>query len=324
MRGTTKYQVETLFRESGINQIGESKHAAKEGVRQTSADMDKSASWHDIGQQTGIFSLSTSEDYQKVWNQILDYGKTLETGDRVKDIEKLTAGVVAGFLESKVELGVAKATFDTYAAAAEKLAAALNRYSDTLGRGNRYEFSDAIKVVRVHARIELDSTQEARAYADPRQLVACIQNTDHQLAAAIQLEANSRVREVSNITKHDLQGLKPDPRTGQIMGWYATRGKGGKHLEKMLCPGTYSKLEGHIKEHGAFRVNGDKYSESLRQAAKVSGQQYHGSHGLRWNCAQERYRELQGHGLTSLESMKVVSEELGHNRLDITMHYLRG
>ena len=321
MRGSTKYQVQTLFRESGIDQIGTSKHHAKELVRQEFAAMDKRASWHDIGQNTGIHGISTANDYQQVWRQILEFAKETEG---IRDIEKLTGAIVANFLESRVELGIAKDSFDKYASAAEKLSVALNGYSAMVGHGNIYSFTDAIKPVRALARAELDSTQQARAYTDPRQLVAAVQRPDYQLASSIQLEAGSRFRETSNITVRNLQGLKVDPHTGQTMGWYATQGKGGKSLEKMVSPATYSLLEKHIQTHGAFRIDGSSYRESLKAAAAASQQQYHGSHGLRWNFAQERYKELQTHCLSATEALQVVSTELGHNRIDITMHYLRG
>lgn len=320
MRGSSKYQAETLFRESGINQIGASKHAAKEEVRQEFAAMDKYASWHDIGQNTGIFSISASEDYQAVWIQILEQSKD-QYG--IRDIERLSAEHVVSFLREKVELGVAKSTFDTYAAAAEKLGVALNWYAHKFDRGNSYAFSEEIKAVRAQARQELDNTQQARAYSDPRLLVAAIGRPDHQLAASIQLEAGSRLRE-TNIAAKDMLGLKPDPMSGQLMGWYSAQGKGGKHLEKMVSIGTYNRLEKHIEAHGALRINGTSYRDSIKEAARTTNQHYHGSHGLRWNFAQERFREVQECGLTSIEAMKTVSEELGHNRIDITLHYLRG
>ena len=319
MRGSVWYQVETLFQQSGINQIGQSKHAAKEQVRQEFESKGLYASWHDIGQNTGIFSIKTAEDYQEVWQQILEYSK--ETVG-IRDLEKLTAAEVADFLESKVEAGVAKATFDSYAAAAEKLGVALNRYSDKFDRGLNYAFSEQIKVVRGHAQQELDSAQAARAYADPRSLIAAIERQDHQLAARIQLEAGSRVREVK-VSAKDLLGLKADPVSGQQMGWYATRGKGGKDLVKMVSLGTYHDLVRQIQECGLLKVDGKAYRESIKKAAKATGQEYHGSHGLRWNYAQERYKECLQFGLSSQQTLKTVSEELGHNRLDITLHYLR-
>lgn len=321
MRGSVKYQVETLFRESGINQIGHSKHTAKEQVRQDFEARGEFASWHDIGQRIGIYSISCSEDYQSVWRQALEHAKE-EFG--IRDIEKLTPEIVADFLVCKVEQGVAKSTFDTYAAGAEKLGVALNWYAEKFDKGNTYSFSDAVKEVRTLARQELDKTQEARAYSDPRALIAAIVRPDHQLAAAIQLEAGSRVRECSNIKATDLRGIRPDPVSGQSMGWYEAKGKGGKDLDKMGSLNTYQKLELHIMEHGTFRIDGASYRDSLKAAAKATGQEYHGSHGLRWNFAQERYRESLESGQSSIQALKTVSEEMGHNRADITLHYLKG
>ena len=57
--------------------------------------------------------------------------------------------------------------------------------------------------------------------------------------------------------------------------------------------------------------------------ADLTRQPYQGSHGLRWSYAQERHNEVQQHGYTYEQSLSIVSQELGHERADITEHYLR-
>lgn len=74
---------------------------------------------------------------------------------------------------------------------------------------------------------------------------------------------------------------------------------------------------------GRFVFDEDRYRESLKAAAADSRQQYEGSHGLRWNWAQERHAELQKLGMTYEQSLSAVSQEMGHERGDITEHYLK-
>lgn len=65
------------------------------------------------------------------------------------------------------------------------------------------------------------------------------------------------------------------------------------------------------------------YREEIRQACQQLGEEYHGSHGFRWDYAQARFQEVQAAGLTYNEALSQVSSEMGHERADITEHYLR-
>ena len=65
------------------------------------------------------------------------------------------------------------------------------------------------------------------------------------------------------------------------------------------------------------------YRKDLQRAANLRGQKYHGSHGLRWNFARERFHNLMENGYTYEQALAQVSRELGHERADITKHYLR-
>ena len=83
---------------------------------------------------TGCYSYSTADAYRDVWRACLGHAKE-NLG--IKDIEKLSGEAVRAFLDSKIDQGVAKATFGQYAAACEKLEVALNRYAEqhSTGRG---------------------------------------------------------------------------------------------------------------------------------------------------------------------------------------------
>ena len=65
------------------------------------------------------------------------------------------------------------------------------------------------------------------------------------------------------------------------------------------------------------------YLKHLKSAAEISKQQYNGSHGLRWDFAQERMKILQKTGLLYEQCLTIVSQEMGHERADITLHYLK-
>src|SRR6266567_1082352 len=138
MRGSIVYQVQQVFQ--AVNEIGASKHAAKEEARAEGA-----ATWHQVGKELGVYSYSTADAYRDVWRACLSHAKA-NLG--IRDIEKLSGEAVRAFLASKVDQGVARATFGQYAAACEKLEVALNRYAEQYGTGQEYLFSSDIQAAR--------------------------------------------------------------------------------------------------------------------------------------------------------------------------------
>jgi integrase len=108
-----------------------------------------------------------------------------------------------------------------------------------------------------------------------------------------------------------------------LKGWFEVEGKRGKEREIGVSPETYARLEKEVAEGTRFEFDKAAYRADLKEAAAMTGQEYEGSHGLRWSWAQERHSELQERGMTYEQSLSVVSQEMGHERGDITEHYLR-
>lgn len=311
MRGSAVYQVQVVFQ--AVNEIGTSKHAAKAEAREQGAK-----TWHQIGKAMGIKSYATADAYRDVWVAALKYAKS-EFG--VKDIERLSASEVRGFLASKVEEGVAHATMAQYAAALEKLEVALNRYAAEQGTGREYAFHGAISEVKAQANLE--RFEGSRAYADPDRLVAAVRGDAFQLAAAIQRESGARISEVNHIDEKHLRGWGgQDVDTGQEKGVVEVQGKGGKVRELLVSWETYVRLERIVREQGRFEFDKDAYRRELQAAALKTGQVYQGSHGLRWSWAQERHQVLQQGGWSYEQVLGEISREMGHERADITEHYL--
>jgi len=313
MRGSVNWQVQQVF--DTVNCIGQSKHAAKEDARHSGA-----RTWEQIGARIGVYSYATADAYRETWRHVLEYAKS-EYG--VKDLERLTKEHVVAYLESKIEDGVLRATFDQYAAACAKLEQALSKFAKEKESGKVYAFD--LQAVRALAASELGGRSElSRAYSDSDRLVSAVQGDQHALAAAIQRESGARIKEVSLIKREQLRGLRPDRISEQLKGWIEIRGKGGKIRELAMRPETYHRLEASIALHnGRFAIVGDRYRADLKQAALGTSQSYQGSHGLRWSWAQGRHDQLQRDGMTYEQSLTCVSQEMGHERADITEHYLK-
>jgi len=316
MRGSTGYQVTQVFNNSGILQIGESKHEAKAEARKYGA-----SAWAEMGEQLGIYSYGTAETYKDVWHQFADYAKA-ELG--LKDLEKTTAESIADYLEYRIEQGVAFATYMKDAAALAKFENALNLYSEKFNRGNKYHFREVIREAAKDASKELERADPHRAYDKPDRLVGAIKSPYSKLAASIQLEGGTRIHETSLVKASQLKGLGNDSITGARVGRISVEGKGGKERTVQVSEATYVKLVDVIaQDAGKFSIDKDQYRGDLKAAAAATDQKYTGSHGLRWSFAQERMSTAQEHGHAYEQALKEVSQEMGHERADITEHYLR-
>ena len=138
------------------------------------------------------------------------------------------------------------------------------------------------------------------------------------LVAQSQLEGGFRVSELNHLSQKNFL---------ENNTFLVISGKGGLNREVPLSEKTYNALKElslHPNlENGKFEFDVDKYRNALKQAALDSKQEYTGSHGLRWNFAQYKFFEFQQKGYGYEQSLKQVSELLGHHRADITKHYLQ-
>jgi site-specific recombinase XerD len=305
MRGGMGAQVTQVFNQSGIFQPERSKHEAKAEARESGAKNSA-----EIAEKTAIYSYQTAESYKDVWHQIADFAK--ENCD-LRDIEKLSATDVKAYLENRAAEGVAYSTFQKEVAAINKLENALNSYADKRGTGREYDFRSVTHQVKVEQGKTLERSDLHRAYSNPQAVIGSIERADHKLAAQLQYNGGARINEMYLIKATQLKG------DGKVL----VRGKGGKMRELQVSEKIYSELKSHIEKNGTFQINKDDYGRDLRAAALATGQDATGSHGLRWNFAQNRMVELQQSGQVYEQALVVVSNEMGHERADITEHYLR-
>lgn len=304
MHGSPLNQVRAVF--AAIDKIGSSKHQDKINAVENGA-----VTKHDIGQKIGVYSYETREQYINVAVDLAKYARQ-EFG--IRDIARLTSDAVNNFLENKIASGVAKSTFDKYAAAIEKFVSALNTFKE---QHNLPAVNIDISSSREMAKEMLERTQPTRAYEEPTTLINAIKDPVFKTIAQAQLAGGFRISELNHIS---LKNFKSDNIFEVIQG------KGGLNREVELPKNVYNSLLELAKhpnlDNGKFGFDMNQYRDALKQAAKETGQEYTGSHGLRWNAAQNKYIEYSAkHG--EVRAMQMVSNFLGHSRSDITRHYLR-
>jgi len=317
MRGSVNWQINQIFLKSNIFTPGESKYLAKE-----KAQAGGSRTMSEIGGQINIYSYATAQTYKDVWHQFGHFAKDILG---VRDLEVLRSEHVCSFLESRITGGVKHRTFQKEVAALGKFEKAFNQFAVNTGSGKVYDFKSKFESVRKEATEVLERASETKAYQNPQLLISILENKIHKLIAKIQLEGGARIYEASLIYGDQLDGLTVDKLTGKDVGLIRldpSDTKGGKGRTISVASDTYLKLRGYIEKHQKFSVNPNYYRKDLKNMAKITRQKYNGSHGLRWNFAQKRFLELQKSGFTFEQCLQQVSWDMGHERADITLHYL--
>jgi integrase len=304
MKGSILYQVRTIF--STIDKIGTSKHLDKQAAIESGA-----VTKHDIAQKIGVYSYNTREQYTNVGIELLRYAKQ-EFG--IKDAARLTNEAVNSFLQTKIASGLARSTFDKYAAAIEKFVVGLNKFQE---QQNLPTISIDISQTREQAKEMLERSIQSRAYENPQALINNIKNDVFKTIATAQLNGGFRISELNHMSLANFKN-------GGV--FEVIQGKGGLDRQIELPSNIYNKLLELANKpnlpNNKFAFDMNQYRLELKAAAERSGQNYSGSHGLRWNFAQSKYLELSAkHG--EVRALQMVSNLLGHSRSDITKHYLK-
>ncbi len=265
-----------------------------------------------VAKNMPVYSERTRQGYQKVWKMFFTH---LRENYGVNDVSRVKSWHIEDFLKDVLDRGVSLKTFKTYSAAISKLEPAMNKV-----RRYPIAYSNRLKELNKTARCELKQNDPRRAYVDPEASIARIENKVYRLAAYMQVEGGARVAEISELTsERNLRGIRDG--FGHIR---LTNTKGGRIRTMKVSEQVYREVRDIVKAEGKFEFTRYQYARATAKAFKQRGEEWNGTHGLRWNFAQRRFYELQAYeDKTFEEALQVVSFELGHSRPSITLHYLR-
>ena len=196
---------------------------------------------------------------------------------------------------------------------------------------------------------EVPTIKESRAYS-PRQISYLTAQQTHRTALSSKIceSAGLRAHELHTLQKYDGPNTRAPSshRTwdssmytgGGRETWarYTVAGKGGLTREVRIPAGLAEKLEERllktpmqVVDRGVNYVSqydvtgGQSFSNTWSKSSSTHYGFSHGAHGLRHSYAQQRMCELQNNGTSYKNALRIVSQELGHFRPDITIEYLR-
>jgi hypothetical protein len=310
LRGSPKHHVKEVFERAGMLQFGVSRHDAKQ-VASAAGAKGKS----EYAQITGIHSHATYRKYFSHCTAFLKWGRSAHG---ILRPDALTSTHVEEYLTKKSYLSLQSF---------RQLCAAMTKFDSALGicYERSLHWSDLLAEFRSAAQAVCKDDPPARAYDNPEALVGQMDG-DMRLIAELQWRSGLRVSEATLIRTDQLGGTYTDY-TGRTVGRLhltKERTKGGKSRDVIVPMDLYNRLSERLAASPLHVTEIDEYRRALKAAAVATGQDPTGkcSHGLRWNYAQERRDELILY-LSDEQSQKVVTQELGHERLRMALHYQR-
>ncbi|MCC8194396.1 MAG: hypothetical protein LIP28_07100 [Deltaproteobacteria bacterium] len=334
MRGSVDYQINCIFKESGIFRPGTSRHREKSIARSSLNRQGYAATSEALASATGLHSYTYARDCKDTWHRL---GHFARERMGLKDMTKLNAEHVEHYLLKRMKDGISYASWKKEAAHIGKLDNALREFVGTTSNtdfelpGIRMAALDP--ELRFMARETLDSSRKTLGHFDNPEAVItgmkCGSQPLYALVAQVQLEGGARCREACLISKEQLSGLAVDPLTGRTRGRILlTDTKGGKPRTIQVGTELYAELGKVIAVAGKLHVSMGSYAKAVRTAARAFGETLGGTHAFRYCFARRRYKELTmpspvGAGLTHEAAIQQVSWEMGHERADITLLYLR-
>jgi integrase len=197
--------------------------------------------------------------------------------------------------------------------------------------------------IRSNYEAERDLADESRAYV-PKQvdLIVALQSPRNAFSTRVAQAAGLRAQELHTLrpvaerAASDARDWSPQRFLGMAGCRYTVDGKGGLVREVMLPEAVAAQLETRRRKHPITvrdrEINyasyydvagGNAWSKSFTVASEKALGYSTGAHGLRHGYAQERLADLQQAGLAYDSALRIVSQELGHFRPDVTEIYLR-
>lgn len=304
MRGNLDYQIAQIWKK--IDGIGTSKavfrsESSHKNVNDTLPVSDKV---HSFEYKDEV--LRTARDLGRF---AFKYG--------VKDLSKISYEIVDKWFLAKTDRDVSRDTLRNYLSHIVKIQIALEAIA--ADEHAKYVGYTKEELASIHAMLKSLNKNGYinRAYSNPGAIVSNLEENEYYVGL-LQYQYGLRVTEAAHI------------KCSQIQGSILTiQGKGGYFQQKKLSV----ELADAIKERmidDVFKINQNSYRKNLEESARIEGETYHGTHGLRYNYAQNiyfnHYNENVESGMTYIDAhktaLKQTSEEIGHHRAEITMHYL--
>jgi len=316
--------------------------------RSKHADMQRSYEKYETRETEAIYSYSTFNRYEKVIAKFADFLRDEMNVKYERDFRRLSEDEVYycidQFFQKEIEDGLAQNTLEIHISAIHKVVGEIKpEVKEFFTPENRARWRDGIP--------QGDNDR----YNDPQKIIENLRKIDETsyVIAELQRLTGSRVGDVKKIEVDEehqrvfIEGSKG----GRDRYIYFDRPEFEEQFERVKE--LKEKLDKILEEKSYSEIRENEYYDNLRRACRKGEEPYRGSHPFRYEFAQSRYevikewdkreqleyykRILEDRGKSEKDIKEtlasvierdvvaeaVISEELGHSRIDISMHYLK-
>ncbi len=276
------------------NGIGQSKIRARENHNSSTTGQN--------GQtiSTKAHSLKAMDNLRSVSNQ---YTSFLKDNYGSKIVNYISAETMKEFITVKFEQGSSEGTINTYLSTLGKLSDNLNQLG--VHRVSREEITAYRNELREFGHT-LKANHVDRSNGNPLAILEQMRGTPYSLSSDLSYFAGLRADDTINITD------KITINENNSLHIHGSK-NGLDYNTKILSQDLIDRVREAI-ENG-YKVNYNEYRETLKEATEATGQEWHGTHSLRYDYAQREKED----GSTLSE----ISASMGHSREEITLHYLK-
>ena len=273
-----------------------------------------------------IKSVGTVRNYEQALKHCCDYLKEFKLGG----LRDLTPAVAQEYLTSR-SFEVAQSTLNMDRGAIQCM---MQHVTNQLGKNETLHVEKS----------EFPTVLSARAYTLQQvEMITARQTASHALSTRLCHDVGLRVHEL--LTLRSPGEMLPSPRENihpdkfnllpSKANIYTVTGKGGLIREVAIPQSLARQLEVYRRDTPKNVIDrginyrshynipaGHKFSSAFSKASYRALGYSNGAHGLRHSYAQDRYEHLANY-YPREDVMKIISQELGHFRPDITEVYLR-
>jgi len=255
------------------------------------------------GRSPYIHSFSTFDRYMGVAKEFVRDMK--EMG--INRLDQVKYEHVREWLESKSEY-VSEKTMKVNMCALEKFFSAVGR--EDIAESIRKDFQELYSQANPSGR--------ALPFSDPMKVIDNLKDPAHKVVAELQYLTGTRIGDVKKIE------LDVERKEVHIEG---SKGGRDRTIEYSDRPEKFERiqelkaeLDKYIEERGWKEIR-EGYYEDLKHAVDKAGEVYTGSHAFRVTYAIERFEELTSKGYSEKEADQKITQELGHNREEMSRYY---
>jgi len=262
-----------------------------------------------------VSPLIHSSNYDKAIKNTATSLANFAKDNGIKDMEKINNETIEKYINEKIKKGITNKSISASLSHMMKIQHALNQtFYNRNQKENKLLFSkDKIKELREKANIIAKKTDKSKikSYVNPNIFLSKIAKRS-VLQVELMMKIGIRVNDAIFIKKEQLLS------NNEIR----FRSKGGKVFIKEIEPVLYQQIKKAI-ESNSYNIAYKTFYRDMKKVATENNIKWAGTHGLRHSWSKKDFSNNLKNGLTNEQSLLKTSQNLAHNRAEITKLYIQ-